>query len=169
MGSIRRTLDRREAMATRQFIITPELAQNLKNRLADLDRQLAKLSEERLLIIRQLEAIPLFLSTNGEQPRERSNPLHERIVEEQPSEMSLPMAIKVLLEKRGRLSATEIRDAILAEHFLPPERLGASFSYLYTALTRLRQKKQIERVRGKYQLPHGVAIQFKPEEADLKR
>ncbi len=161
---------------TKQFLITLDLIQKFKDRLAVLDREIAEKSEERQLVLRWLDAIPLFLSViNGEKPQEGRGQVHEvklgetvKITDEEPRETSLPMAIKTVLQKRGRLGATEIRDVILSEGLVPAERLGASFSYLYTALTRLRQKKQIERVRGEYQLPHGVTIQLKPEEEDLK-
>lgn len=146
-----------------QFVITMDLADKLRARLADLEERLGALAEERTLLLRQLEAIPLFLSvkSNGAAPAStaeatiteaKAHDLNLGEAVEVADLFSVPKMVKVVLQKGGRLSPVQIREALLGEG-VPREKLGPSNSYLYTVLGRLRQTRQVERVRGRYQLP----------------
>lgn len=157
-----------------QFVITPDTAQQLEHRKEALEREMARLRDEHIRVTRQLEAIPLFLAdANGSVSAAMTTPepmvakVAAKIGPETAAGMSVPMAIRFVLQKRGRMSAMGIREAILNEG-IPKDRLGTTNSYLYTALGRLMSRQQIQRVRGKYQLPPGVTVQFAPDEEDLK-
>lgn len=152
-----------------QFIITPETAAQLERRKVELERRMVELRDEHQRVCRQLEAIPLFLAevNGGEPPAPEPAPTAQRMDRTSSEEMSLPMAITYVLQKRGRLTPLEIKDAVVQEG-LPPDRFGAQNSYLYTALGRLVERGRIQRVRNKYQLPPGVTIQFAPSEEDMK-
>ena len=115
-------------------------------------------------VTQQLAAIPLFLaSVNGEQQpvsgeaeagraQSRPDPMPTA------GEISLPLAVKRALQEYGRMSAVEIREAVIRAG-VPREKLGAGGSYLYTVLGRLDQRGHIERHRGRYFLVPGVAIE----------
>jgi hypothetical protein len=169
------------------FTITRETAAELQREREELERQMANIREKHQLVVRKLEAIPLFLpevspTTNGHGEKTVGSgagekPTDEAQTQKQPPRdlpaeatltPSVPMAIKQILQTHGRMTAVEIRNAILKTG-VERERLGATFSYLYTALGRLVQKGQIQRLRGgKYQLPPGVTFQYRPDDDDMK-
>lgn len=164
-----------------QVVITPDLQRQLERRKQELQHEMEQLGKEFALVVKKLEAIPLFLpSANGtsEEPKEEQAPTSHRVnvgdavnprdfidAQESPS---APMAVKLALQERPRMTAVEIRNAI-TKLGIPKERLGLTGSYLYTVLGRLMKKGEIQRIRGKYQLPPGVAIQYKPDEEDLRK
>lgn len=169
-------------MVTPQFTITSETVSQLERRKAELQEEMTRLHAEYSLVSRQLEAIPLFLGVANGHPKEppapppqpAPEPISEPTAAASPEPAdgsappSLPMAVKATLQKHGRMTAGEIRDAVLREG-IPRERLGATFSYLYTVLGRLAQRGQIQKIRSKYQLAPGVTIHLKPEETDLSK
>jgi|SRR5438128_10917789 len=147
-----------------QFVITPETARELERRQQELQQKMAELQKEYAVVTQQLAAIPLFLaSVNGEQQpvsgeaeagraQSRPDPMPTA------GEISLPLAVKRALQEYGRMSAVEIREAVIRAG-VPREKLGAGGSYLYTVLGRLDQRGHIERHRGRYFLVPGVAIE----------
>ena len=154
-----------------QVILTPETATQLERDKERLEREITKLRAEHELVCRKLEAIPLFLAeaNGGPAPEPHKDTAADSRSSNKISavDMSVPMAVKSVLQEHGRLSAREIREAVLRAG-ISRERLGSTFSYLYTVLGRLQERGQIQRVRGKYQLPPGVTFHYQPEESDLK-
>jgi len=145
-----------------QFLITAETARELERRQQELHQRIAELQKEFAVVTQQLAAIPLFLAhANGEQPTGADS---SAVGTETPradvtsAEISLPSAVKRVLQENGRMSAVEIREAVVRAG-VPREKLGAGGSYLYTVLGRLDQRGHIERHRGKYSIVPGVPIE----------
>jgi len=80
---------------------------------------------------------------------------------------SVPAVVKDILKAMNRLSAVELREALIAAG-VPREKLGATYSYLYTVLGRLLQRREIVRVRDKYQLAEEARTQTTPDEEGSK-
>lgn len=155
-------------MTRREFTITSETKNELERERGRLEAEITRLREQLQLVTRKLEAIPLFLSdgislsdVNGTQAKVTAlrPPEPPRIVTgddptapDAAQEVSVPEAVKQAVARRGRLEAVEIRDAIIAAG-VPRERLGATYSYLYTVLGRMVDKGTIQRRGKKYQLP----------------
>jgi chromosome segregation ATPase len=83
------------------------------------------------------------------------------------AEVSLPDIVVEVLTKRGPLTAVEIRSAVV-EAGVKREKLGATYSYLYTVLGRLVQRGRVQRYRGKYQLPIDNSVVVQPAPAEVK-
>jgi hypothetical protein len=165
------------------FTITEETAAQLERRKDEIEREMDRLREEYQRVTRQLEAIPLFLAeANGISARAEDNVVARESISVQPrsgslglngeapkntEEMSLPMKVKLALQRNGRMTPLELRDALM-KMGVERERFGATFSYLYTVLGRLEQRGQIQKVRGKFQLPSGVTYQHQPAEGLLR-
>ena len=158
-----------------QFTITEETAAQLERRKDEIEREMARLRDEHQRVLRQLEAIPLFLAeANGATATNtdvvvQPGAANLRLTGESSAieEMSLPMKVKLALQQHGRMTALELRDA-LTKMGVERERFGATYSYLYTVLGRLEHRGQVQKVRGKFQLPPGVTHQYRPNEDDLK-
>ncbi|OGL08646.1 MAG: hypothetical protein A3I14_15465 [Candidatus Rokubacteria bacterium RIFCSPLOWO2_02_FULL_73_56] len=162
-------------------VVSASAVEKLQRRVGVLDKDIARKQEERAELLKRIEAMKILLSgvRNGHKPSPKTEEppvaapvthqirLSETMTANDADGPSVPTVVKEVLSKKKRLSAVEIRQAIIAAG-VPREKLGATYSYLYTVLGRLLQRGQIVRSRGKYELPEGVTIQTRADEEDFK-
>ena len=142
-----------------QVIITEETLRALERERAELQRKQIEISERLTIVMRKIEAIPLFLG-NGNQAAGRTHEVstgdievsadHPEIKIDNPKTNNPMIAIYRILEKaKHPLSPAEIKSALQADRF-PMERFGPTMSYFYTVLMRMKRARHIENKRGKY-------------------
>jgi hypothetical protein len=139
---------------------------------AELEARIAELERELELVRKRIEAAPLFMrdapTPNGTahvmRPQSAQLEIKGGVVTPQKAgDGSLPQMVLGLVRLKGPLTTIQIRDSLLAAGF-PREKLGATYSYLYTVLSRLVSRKRLERSGDRYRLPRG-AMAAAPEEA----
>lgn len=145
----------------------------LETEKATLEAQIAELERKLDQVRRRIEAAPLFLqdgsAVNGAattsvvvQPGPLIKGSEADLRKDEPT--PLPQMVLALIRAKGPMTTIQIRDALLSVGF-PREKLGATFSYLYTVLGRLIASKRLERSGDKYRLPRGAMLALVPEEA----
>ena len=139
--------------------------QGWEREVAVLEAEIAERQRAVDTLRRKIENAPLYVAGlsgsngHGNGLRHEGPASHEVNVGDQvkPSDhgeaaVSLPSVIIEVLTARGRsMTALELREAVV-EHGVPRERLGATYSYLYTVLGRLATRKLIQRSGDRYRL-----------------
>jgi len=151
----------------KSVVVSAKAVQDLERQLAAHDRAIARDQQGRAAVVKRIEAMKTLLgaSANGHAPKAADTPAEKpsrssaagsfTIVDRPVAEVSVPQAVEQALKKRGPLTAIEIRDAV-TEAGVKREKLGATYSYLYTVLGRLEQRGRVVRARGKYRLPEVI-------------
>ena len=140
-----------------QVVVSASAVEKLQRRVIGLERHIAKDQEERSELLKRIDAMKILLAgtRNGHRPKPKVEELatppapvaHQLKIGETMGAKdtdgpSVPEAVKDVLNKKGRMSAVELRHAIIAAG-VPREKLGATFSYLYTVLGRLAGRGQL--------------------------
>jgi hypothetical protein len=155
-----------------KVVVNAKAVADLQKRLAAHDRAIAREQQRRAEVVKHIEAMKILLGTKAlraskaEKPGDKPavaekvvarNSVTGGFVDRPALERSVPEAVVLALEKRGPLTAVQIRHAV-AEAGVKREQLGATYSYLYTVLGRLVQRRRIVRVRDKYQLAESRTV-----------
>ena len=163
-----------------KVVVSAKAVQDLQKRLVAHDRAIAREQQRRAEVVKRIEAMRTLLGASAggraakaaEKPAEKvtvhRGAVSGAFVDRPAVRPSVPQAVEEALKKRGPLTAVEIRDAV-TEAGVKREQLGATYSYLYTVLGRLEQRRRVVRVRGKYELVHMSApVVIKPNAGELK-